>query len=102
MFYAAIAHQNGTVDFFEAEDMRELARKFAQNDGGNHHVFETGIEVISVYSGKAHITSADGDRFWLQVMSDVMAGRDNDEWFLGEDKAQVLSEANEWLNPEDA
>lgn len=101
MHYAAIAHSNGDVELFEGEDMRELARAFA-TAGGGHHVFDSGVEVLPVYSGKACITSADGDRFWIEVMSDVMHGRDNDEWFLGQDKAEVLADAQEWLNPEDA
>ena len=99
MHHIAIAKSTGYVDHFEANTLEELAREIARENGG-HHALEPDA-TISVYSGKASITAQDGDRFWLQIISDCMSDRDNDEWFLGDSREDVAAQADEWLNPID-
>jgi len=97
MFYAALAQSNPEeVKIYEGADVAELATRFARDNGG-HYALDDEDATISIYSGKARLTRADGEAFWHHIMSDVMLDRDTGDWFYGEDRAEVERQATAWL-----
>lgn len=98
MIYAAIAQSNPVaIKVYEGRDISEVATSLAVDNGG-HYALASDDATIPVYSGKAILSRADGKDFWMHIITDVMSNRDNTHWFIGQDKAEVLAEAEAYLS----
>jgi hypothetical protein len=107
-------------ELFEGETFDAAMEKAAQAAGG-HPSIETGIvRSRSGFGGEfernalpdtvmapppvgqpdAH-QRRENESFWLQVMSDIFDGRDNEDWFGGTNREAVIAYARRWHDGEE-
>lgn len=94
-YFIAVSDLNSgnEFDLYSADTFDAVCEQVVIDLGGHPAISEGVVSNRSGFGGAFVREGNENADFWHQVMDDVLDGRDNKDWFVGVDRADVVAKA---------